>query len=73
MMMSFSHFRVARITFGEILSLVQDSPMLQGKHSERQLEHFSPEVHLLATFKWFHAQGNHGSHRHLRDNLGISK
>jgi hypothetical protein len=73
MMMSFSHFSVARITFGKILSLVQDSLMLQGKHSERQLKLFSPEVHLLATSKWFHAQGNQGSHRHLRDNLDISK
>jgi hypothetical protein len=66
-------FRVTRGTFSRLLDLIKDSPHLQGRNPQKQSQHFSPHLHLLAALKFFGAEGNHGSPIRLRDNLGIAK
>ncbi len=51
---------VTRSTFKRIVSLVKENPVLQGQTSEKQSKHFMPEIHFLATFNFFYAEGNQG-------------
>jgi hypothetical protein len=68
-----SVFHVTRSTFKRIVALVKDNPVLQGQNSEKQSKHFVPEIHLLATFKFFGAEGNQGGSKQLCENLGMGK
>jgi hypothetical protein len=68
-----SMFHVTRSTFSRIVTLVKDNPVLQGKNVDKQSKHFVPEVHLLATLKFFGAEGNQNGSKHLHENLGMGK
>jgi hypothetical protein len=56
-----------------LVALIKDNPILQGKNFRRHSKHFVAELHLLATLKFFGAEGNLGSNKRLRDNLGMGK
>ena len=66
-------FRSTRSTFLRLVALIKDNPILQGKNFRRHSKHFVAELHLLATLKFFGAEGNLGSNKRLRDNLGMGK
>ncbi len=68
-----SVFRVTRSTFHRVVTLIKDNPVLQGKNVDKQSKHFVPEIHVLATLKYFGAEGNQNSSKRLRENLGMGK
>ncbi len=56
-----------------IAALLKDNPVLQGQNFEKQSKHFVPEIHLLATFKFFGAERNQNGSKQLHENLGMGK
>jgi hypothetical protein len=56
-----SVFCVTRSTFKRVVTLIKDNPVRQGKNVDKQSKHFVPEIHVLATLKFFGAEGNQNS------------
>jgi hypothetical protein len=56
-----SVFHVTRSTFNRVVTLIKDNPVLQGKNVDKQSKHFVPEIHVLATLKFFGAESNQNS------------
>jgi hypothetical protein len=68
-----SVFHVTRSTFNRVVTLIKDNPVLQGGNVVKQSKHFVPEIHVLATLKYFGAEGNQYSSKRLWENLGMGK
>lgn len=65
-------FRVDRRYFIELVDLIKGHPVFNGNEAY-QRRHFSPELHLLITLKYFGNDGNGGSALKVKDALGVSK
>ena len=69
-----NHFRVTRLLFHKLALLIKDHPSVSnfgGTHKSRM--HFTAELPLLVTLRYFGSEGNAASAYKVKLGLGISK
>ena len=70
----FTTFRIDRPTFFSLLDLIKDHPAIScHRGGPEQRRHFSPELHLLTTLKYFGSEGNGAAGIKIKEGLGIGK